>query len=295
MALKISDTWLKKQAAPVAGATTFWDSDIPGFGLRVFAPTKRHAAGARSFFVNYRIGGREKRFTIGSYPDWSAEAARGEAKDLWRRIDRGEDPALARKTQREAPTVRDLAERYRVEHLANKAKSSQINDWAMVKNDILPAMGDRKVADVHDGDIWALRNATPARGATVRANRVLAVASKMFALALKRRKARTHRGGIRRRAIPARASLAILRRKGAVLLSRRARRPRRRVADLRQHAGCELPPVHHAHRLSPGRGHARDVGSVRGRARFLDQAVGSDQAAQEAPCTAWRRRYGTRR
>jgi hypothetical protein len=187
MALKISDTWLKKQAAPVAGATTFWDSDIPGFGLRVFAPTKRHAAGARSFFVNYRIGGREKRFTIGSYPDWSAEAARGEAKDLWRRIDRGEDPALARKTQREAPTVRDLAERYRVEHLANKAKSSQINDWAMVKNDILPAMGDRKVADVHDGDIWALRNATPARGATVRANRVLAVASKMFALALKRK------------------------------------------------------------------------------------------------------------
>jgi hypothetical protein len=133
MALKISDTWLKKQAAPVAGATTFWDSDIPGFGLRVFAPTKRHAAGARSFFVNYRIGGREKRFTIGSYPDWSAEAARGEAKDLWRRIDRGEDPALARKTQREAPTVRDLAERYRVEHLANKAKSSQINDWAMVR------------------------------------------------------------------------------------------------------------------------------------------------------------------
>jgi integrase len=187
MALKISDTWLKKQAAPVAGATTFWDSDIPGFGLRVFAPTKRHAAGARSFFVNYRIGGREKRFTIGSYPDWSAEAARGEAKDLRRRIDRGEDPALARKTQREAPTVRDLAERYRVEHLANKAKSSQINDWAMVKNDILPAMGDRKVADVHDGDIWALRNATPARGATVRANRVLAVASKMFALALKRK------------------------------------------------------------------------------------------------------------
>jgi integrase len=187
MALKISDTRLKKQAAPAAGATTFWDSDITGFGVRVFAPTKRHAAGARSFFVNYRIGDREKRFTIGSYPDWSAEAARGEAKDLRRRIDRGEDPALERKTQREAPTVRDLAERYRVEHLANKAKSSQINDWAMVKNDILPAMGDRKVADAHDGDIGALRNAITARGAAVRANRVLAVASKMFALALKRK------------------------------------------------------------------------------------------------------------
>jgi integrase len=186
MALKISDTWLKKQAAPAVGATTSWDSDITGFGVRLFAPTRRHPAGARSFFVNYRIEGREKRFTIGSYPDWSAEAARAEAKELRRRIDRGEDPALDRKTRRDAPTVRDLAERYRAEHLANKAKSSQINDWAMIKNDILPAIGDRKVADVHDGDIGALRNAITARGAAVRANRVLAVASKMFALALKR-------------------------------------------------------------------------------------------------------------
>jgi integrase len=186
MALKISDSWLKRQAAPASGATTIWDSDITGFGVRIFAPTRRHSAGARSFFVNYRIDGREKRFTIGAYPDWSAEAARAEAKELRRRIDRGEDPALDRKTRRDAPTVRDLAERYRAEHLANKAKSSQINDWAMIKNDILPAIGDRKVADVHDGDIGALRNAITARGAAVRANRVLAVASKMFALALKR-------------------------------------------------------------------------------------------------------------
>jgi integrase len=57
----------------------------------------------------------------------------------------------------------------------------------MIKNDILPAMGDRKVADVHDGDIGALRNAVIARGAAVRANRVLEVASKMFALAMKRK------------------------------------------------------------------------------------------------------------
>jgi hypothetical protein len=147
-----------------------------------FPPTRRHSAGARSFFINYRISGRERRFTIGLYPDWSAEAAHAEAKELRRRIARGEDPALDRKTRRDAPTVRDLAERYWAEHLANKAKSSQINDWAMIKNDILPAIEDRKVADVHDGDIGAPRNAITPRGAAVRANRVLAVASKMFAL-----------------------------------------------------------------------------------------------------------------
>ena len=60
----------------------------------------------------------------------------------------------------------------------------------MIEKKILPAIGDRKVAEVHEGDIEALRNKITADGAAVRANRVLSVASKMFALALKRREAR---------------------------------------------------------------------------------------------------------
>ena len=55
----------------------------------------------------------------------------------------------------------------------------------MIKNEILPAMGERKVADVHYGDIKKLHEAITARGAPIRANRVLAVASKMFSLALR--------------------------------------------------------------------------------------------------------------
>ncbi len=187
MASKLTDTWLKKQAPPATGDETRWDSEITGFGVRIFAPSSRRPSGAKSFFVNYRIDGREKRLTIGAHPEWSVEAARAEAKELRRRIDRGEDPARERQDRREAPTVRDLAERYKIEHLSNKAKSSQVNDWAMIKNDILPAIGDRKVADIHEGDTEALRRAVSDRGAKVRANRVLSVASKMFSLALKRK------------------------------------------------------------------------------------------------------------
>lgn len=187
MATRITDAWLKKQAAPASGDETFWDAEITGFGVRLFAPTGRHPTGARSFFVNYRIDGREKRFTIGAYPDWSAEAARAEAKELRRRIDRGDDPAQERKTRREAPTVRDLAQRYKEEHLPRKAESSQVNDWAMVEKEVLPAIGDRKVAEVHEGDIESLHRSITDRGAPVRANRVLAVASKMFSLSLKRK------------------------------------------------------------------------------------------------------------
>jgi integrase len=185
MPQELNERTVKNIVPPKTGATTIWDSKITGFGVRVFAPTGRRPQGARSFFVNYRIDGCERRFTIGSFPEWSVEAARSEARDLRRRIDRGEDPASEKRERREAPTVAGLAERYRTEHLPKKAKSSQKNDWQMAQKEILPRLGAQKVADIHAGDIEALHREITARGTPVRANRVLAVASKMFSLALK--------------------------------------------------------------------------------------------------------------
>ena len=184
MSIRLDERVVKTTPAPTKGAVSIWDDEITGFGLRVFAPTRRNPTGARSFFINYRASGVERRHTIGSFPDWSAKAARDEAKDLRKRIDRGEDPASDRREAREAPTVKDLAERYKASHLPRKAEQSQKNDWAMIVAEILPALGARKVADVHHGDIVSIHNKVSERGAPVRANRVLAVASKMFSLAL---------------------------------------------------------------------------------------------------------------
>src|ERR1035437_5849718 len=132
MRQKIVEETAKSARAPSKGATTIWDSEVTGFGLRVFAPTERHPDGARSFFVNYRVNGTERRHTIGAYPDWSAKAARDEAKALRKRIDGGADPARERRDLRNAPTVKDLAQRYKDEHLPTKAAQSQKNDWAMI-------------------------------------------------------------------------------------------------------------------------------------------------------------------
>ncbi len=184
MPIKLDERTVKDTPAPSKGAVSIWDSELKGFGLRVFAPTPRHPKGARSFFINYRIAGVERRHTIGDFPRWSALAARKKAKELREQIDDGEDPARERREAREAPTVKDLAERYRLDYLPRKAKQSQANDLAMIRNEILPEIGERKVADVHHGDVVALHKKISARGAPVRANRVLAVASKMFALSL---------------------------------------------------------------------------------------------------------------
>jgi integrase len=148
----------------------------------------------RSFFLNYRVNGTERRYKIGRFPQWSVAAARAEAKEIRKRIDRGEDPTEQRRTRRDAPTVRELAERYKAEHLPGKSAKSQHDDWQMIENYILPfkatprspKMGERKVTEIHDGDIKALHREITDSGHPTGANRVLAVASKMFSLALGR-------------------------------------------------------------------------------------------------------------
>jgi len=188
VALKLTDSWLKKQPPPLtgsAGSALFWDSEVTGFGVRIHAATTLHPSGARSFFLDYRIAGRGKRFTIGSYPVWSVEAARAEARGLRKRIDRGEDPAEDKRTRREAPTVKDLAERYRAEYLPQKAEQSQRDDWAMILAEILPRLGHRRVAEIHIGDVEELHGAISRRGVPVRANRTLSVLSEMFSMSLR--------------------------------------------------------------------------------------------------------------
>jgi Arm DNA-binding domain len=108
----------KETAAPARGSIMLWDESIPGLGLRI------HSGGSKSFFINYRRDGRQMRYTIGPYPRWSVAAARERAKELRRKIDMGEDPAGEKRERREAPTVRDLIERYISEHLPTKARGN---------------------------------------------------------------------------------------------------------------------------------------------------------------------------
>jgi integrase len=185
MAERLTEGFIKTLTAPARGSRMVWDSELTGFALRVFAPTRAHPEGARTFLMSYWLNGTERRFRIGSWPDWSALAARTEAKAIRQRVDRGEDLATARREAREAPTMSDLAERYRTEHLPRKSKQSQHDDGVMVGHILRLVGADRKVADVHHGDIVELRRAITDSGHPVLANRTLACASRMFSLALK--------------------------------------------------------------------------------------------------------------
>jgi integrase len=140
--------------------------------------------------LNYRSRGIERRLTIGSHPDWKVAAAREEAKRLKRLIDQGRDPMAERHEERAAPTVKDLAERYLLEHASKKRERGRIEDQSLVNQWVVPELGSLKVADVEFKYIDRLhrkitRGGKDRKPTPVRANRTLALLSTMFNLAIR--------------------------------------------------------------------------------------------------------------
>ena len=177
---RLNDTLVRKLVPPESGSTITWDADVKGFGCRV------SYGGTRSFVVDYRrrADGVQRRATVGAFPAWSTAAAREQAKRIKRDVDLGADPVGEHAAERAAPTVTELAARFDVEHIAKQAPHTQKDYRAMIRNDIVPALGRLKVAVVEFAHIERLHSAITKR-APVRANRVYQVVAKMFALAVK--------------------------------------------------------------------------------------------------------------
>jgi integrase len=176
--VKINETFAKKIEPPTAAQKIHYDENQVGFGLRI---TK---AGSKAFILNYHMNKRERRFTIGKYPIWSAAAAREKAKDLRRLIDQGVDPLEKRNNRREAPTVSDLWEEYQTIHLPTLSSRSQTDQRSMWVKHILPELHSTAVRELTSRQIDELHAKISAATPT-RANRVLEVFRKALNLAVR--------------------------------------------------------------------------------------------------------------
>jgi integrase len=150
-----------------------WDSDPKGFGVRITS------GGALAFILRYVLDGRERRMTIGAYPDLSPSAAREEAVRLRGLIVAGQDPLADREDRRRAPTVDQLCTRYVQEHLRVHNKPSTIEGFErLVEAHIRPKLGAIKARALSRDDVARFHRGmaeTPRQ-----ANQALAVLSKMM-------------------------------------------------------------------------------------------------------------------
>ena len=153
-----------------------FDDDLPGFGLRVMP------SGKRSFVIQYRIGTKVRRMSLGLSSTLKPEQARRQAFAILSAVRDGQDPAGERQLARRAPTVADLGERFLEEHVAHRCKPITARDYRRsVTQHINPAIGRRRTGDVTRTDIARLHH--DLRHTPYQANRAVAVLSKMFNLA----------------------------------------------------------------------------------------------------------------
>ncbi len=171
----LTDAIVAEATPPARGRLELWDAELPGFGLRITP------AGQRSWQVMYRIEGRKRRLTLGSFPALPLKIARDAARATLKEVAKGNDPAAQRASLRSgALTFARFAEAY-IERYAKREKRTWQADARMIEADLLPAWGHRALDDIRRRDVIEMVERVCARGHPYAANRRLALLRKMFA------------------------------------------------------------------------------------------------------------------
>lgn len=155
-----------------------WDTELKGFGVIILP------SGRLTYCIQYRnINRIKKRLKIGIHGQLNTEEARTLAKKYLGEIAHGEDPAAKKKESRDLPLIKNLAQDYLERYaIPRKRQRSVEEDKKLLRNIILPSIGNQQVQHISRRTIESIHlqlEKTP-----YQANRVLALLSKMFSLAI---------------------------------------------------------------------------------------------------------------
>ena len=196
--LRLNDKSVRECVPEVDRDYQVFDTEVRGFSIRILR------SGSRTFAMDYRFAGRQRRMAIGRWPEWTVTAARERAKDMRREVDEGRDPLGERSQLREAPRFNDMIDRYLVEHVPHLAKTNASDQKSMLTKLVAPHWATKLVTEITSHDVAKLLNiiakgrARPskerpnnrahklqgAKPTPIRANRVGEVLRKMFTLAI---------------------------------------------------------------------------------------------------------------
>jgi integrase len=165
-------------------------------------------AGGKWWRLKYRIDGKEKRLSLGVYPDVSLKDARDRRDDARKLLADGIDPGENRKAQKAAKVER-AANSFEV--VAREWYAKQAPNWAehhgdriirRFERDIFPWIGGRPIADVTAPELLAAVQRIENRGALETAHRALGNCGQVFRYAVATGRALRDPSGDLRGALP---------------------------------------------------------------------------------------------
>lgn len=153
------------------------DTHCPSFGVRVTPH------GAKSFYVSYRHGPKQRRLTLGTYPRTSLSAARAKAMDALRQVDEGIDPAGRR---RQPGLLVDAVVKDFVRQYARPRNRTWKDSQNMLERELVTPFGQCDIRTITRAHLLEIMDAAIDRGAGCRANRILCNVRKLFNWCLER-------------------------------------------------------------------------------------------------------------
>ena len=159
---------------------------VDGRGLYLEVSPK----GGKWWRLKYRFHGKEKRLSLGVYPDVSLKDAR-ERRDAARKLLANDvDPSAARKAEKAATADRAansfevLAREWFAKHVANWSDSHTKRTRRFLEGDLFPWLGAQPIADVTAHQVLTVVQRVERRGALPSAHRVLQVCGQVFRYAV---------------------------------------------------------------------------------------------------------------
>jgi len=155
----------------------WWDTELPGFGLRVFA------GGSRSWFIQFRQRGKQMRITLGRPPEVRAEEARTLARAQLAKVMLDGLP-VAQKARRDNPGAtlfRDFALRFWADYSRHWKPSTRKGNRARIFKNLTDIFGHQRVDAIRKADVLRWRDSWADRSGAF--NRTIPILSVMMGYA----------------------------------------------------------------------------------------------------------------
>lgn len=143
-------------------------------------------SGGRLWRLKYRIGGKEKRLSLGAYPDVTLKDARDRCDAARKEISAGIDPSAARKARNsaEADTFEAVAREWLSNHTPNWAETHGEKIRRRLEADLFPWLGKQSIAEMRAPQLLQTLRRIESRGAIETAHRALQNCGQIFRFAV---------------------------------------------------------------------------------------------------------------